>query len=100
MVNSGHFTFRKGSGVKARRVMRVFIEPEADRVLWLHIRVLYVLVGPTPRGLRQSASTSRLYEWHDQKKGLTGAGLLMEATHIPVWALHGSIDLSPQGSPS
>ena len=68
MVNSGHFTFRKGSGVKARRVMRVFIEPEADRVLWLHIRVLYVLVGPTPRGLRQSASTSRLYEWHDQKR--------------------------------
>jgi hypothetical protein len=23
--------------------MRVFVEPEADRVLWLHVRVLLVL---------------------------------------------------------
>src|SRR6195256_2292709 len=43
LVNSGHFTIRKGGGVEARRLMRVLVEPEADRVLWLHVRVLLVL---------------------------------------------------------
>src|SRR5262249_34647604 len=34
-----------------------------------------------------SYSTSRLYEWHDPKKGLTGAGLLVEvARHPPATA--------------
>src|SRR3984893_12863065 len=40
LVNSGHCTIRKGRGIEARRLMRVLIEPEADRVLWLHVRVL------------------------------------------------------------
>ena len=44
--------------------MRVFVEPEADRVLWLHVRVLLVLdqgegrglcVGPYKRPNRSSA---------------------------------------------
>jgi len=36
---------------KARRLMRVFVEPEADRVLWLHVRVLLVLdQGETAAG--------------------------------------------------
>src|SRR5262249_14468559 len=43
LVNSCHFTIRKRRGVEARSVMRVFVEPEADRVLWLHVRVLLVL---------------------------------------------------------
>src|SRR6059058_1456170 len=43
LVNSRYFTIRKGDGVEARRLMRVFVEPEADRVLWLHVRVLLVL---------------------------------------------------------
>src|SRR6202035_5123077 len=34
LVNSGYFTIRKGDGVEVRRLMRVFVEPEADRVLW------------------------------------------------------------------
>src|SRR5436190_6832371 len=34
LVNRGHFTIRKGGGVEARGLMRVFVEPEADRVLW------------------------------------------------------------------
>ena len=42
LVNSGHFTIRKSGGVEARRLMRVLVEPEADRVLWLHVRVLLV----------------------------------------------------------
>jgi hypothetical protein len=42
-VNSGHFTVRKGGGVEAGRLMRVLVEPEADRVLWLHARVLRML---------------------------------------------------------
>ena len=42
-MNSGYFTIRKGGGVEARRLMRVFVEPEADRVLWLHVGVLLVL---------------------------------------------------------
>src|SRR5258708_4941739 len=43
LVNSGHFAIRKGGGVEARRLMRVLVEPEADRVLWLHFRVLLML---------------------------------------------------------
>src|SRR5262249_49483305 len=48
LVNSSYFTIRKGGGIEARRLMRVFVEPEADRVLWLH--VLSMLdQGLTPR---------------------------------------------------
>jgi hypothetical protein len=36
-VNSGHFTIRKRGGVEARRLMRVLVEPETDRVLWCHV---------------------------------------------------------------
>src|SRR5260221_8707741 len=46
LVNSGYFTIRKGDGVEARRLMRVFIEPEEDRVLWLHVRVLLIYDRP------------------------------------------------------
>jgi hypothetical protein len=35
LVNGGYFTIRKSNGVEARRLMRVLVEPEADRVLWL-----------------------------------------------------------------
>jgi len=31
--------------------MRVLVEPEADRVLWLHVRVLLVLDPGERRGL-------------------------------------------------
>src|ERR1035438_5288324 len=51
LVNSGYFTIRKGDGVEARRRMRVLVEPEADRVLWLHVRVLLVLDQGERRGL-------------------------------------------------
>src|SRR5207247_2004056 len=44
LVHSNHFTIRKGGGVEARRLMRVLVEPEADRVLGLHTCVLLVLV--------------------------------------------------------
>ncbi len=46
LVNGGYFTIRKGDGVEARRLVCVFVEPEADRVLWLHVRVLLVLDQP------------------------------------------------------
>jgi hypothetical protein len=39
-VNRGHFAIRKGVGVEARRLMRVLVEPEADRILGLHVCVL------------------------------------------------------------
>src|SRR5205814_2727523 len=55
LVNSGHFTIRKGGGVEARRLMRVLVEPEADRVLWFHVRVLLVLDQGERRGLRVDA---------------------------------------------
>src|SRR5688572_12128278 len=32
LVHSGDFAIRKGGGVEARRLMRVLVEPEADRV--------------------------------------------------------------------
>ena len=50
-MNSGYFTIRKGHGVEARRLMRVLGEPEADRVLWLHVRVLLALDQGERRGL-------------------------------------------------
>src|SRR5512132_2603452 len=42
-VNRFHFTIREGSGVKARRLLGVLVEPETDRVLWLHVPVLLLL---------------------------------------------------------
>src|SRR5262249_51501711 len=43
IVNSGYFTVREGGSVEARRLKRVLVEPEADRVLWLHVSILLVL---------------------------------------------------------
>src|SRR6185369_16990227 len=51
LVNSGYFTIRKGRGVKARRLKRIFVEPETDRVLWLHVSML-----PARSGSRQVVS--------------------------------------------
>src|ERR1700686_665608 len=59
LVNSGYFTVRKGDGVKARRLMRVFVKPEADRVLWLHVRVLLVLNQGKARSLTEAACQQR-----------------------------------------
>src|SRR5947207_9961273 len=36
LVNGGHFTIRKGGGVKARRVNRVLVEPATNCVFWRH----------------------------------------------------------------
>ena len=41
--NSGYSTVREGGGVEARRFKRVFVEPEADRVLWRHVSILLAL---------------------------------------------------------
>ena len=46
-MNSGYFTVGKGGSVKARRLMRVFVEPQADRVLRLQVRALLVLDSPS-----------------------------------------------------
>src|SRR5207248_6453099 len=55
LVNSGHFAVRKGGGVEARRLNRVFVEPETNRVLWLHGCVLLCArSGRTPRSLRRT----------------------------------------------
>src|SRR6059036_508838 len=51
LVNSGYFTIGKDDGVETRRLMRVLVEPEADRILWLHVRVLLVLDQGERRGL-------------------------------------------------
>src|SRR5207248_10887175 len=85
LVNRGHFTVRKGGGVEARRLDRVFVEPETNRVLWLHIRLLPCArsersprsrgkrVGPmaasSPRGRRHPASprASRVYASFGQR---------------------------------
>src|SRR5882672_570018 len=37
LVDSGHFTIRKGGGVEPRRVLCVLVEPEADRVFRCHV---------------------------------------------------------------
>jgi hypothetical protein len=56
----------KGDGVEARRLMRVFVEPEANRVLWLHVRVLLVLdqgegLGPCVPVLRLARGELRSF---------------------------------------
>src|SRR6266568_5023106 len=51
LVNSGYFAIRKGGGVEARRLMRVFVKPETDRVLWLHVRMFLMLDRGEGRGL-------------------------------------------------
>jgi hypothetical protein len=51
-VNSGHFAIRKGGSVEARRFMPVLVEPEADRILWLHVWLLLVLDQGERRVLR------------------------------------------------
>src|SRR3954468_9696477 len=56
LVNSGYFTIGKSGRVEARRVMCVFIEPEADGVLWLHVRVLLVFGQRERRVLRSARS--------------------------------------------
>ncbi len=58
LVHGGHVTVRKRGGVEARRFMRVLVEPEADGVLWRHVRVLLVLVPRTPRAQRQPRPVS------------------------------------------
>src|SRR5437870_3419670 len=40
LVDSGHFTIRKGGGVEPRRVLCVLVEPEADRVFRFHVSFL------------------------------------------------------------
>src|SRR5207302_10472278 len=40
LMDSRHFTIRKGGGVEARRLNRVLVEPETNRVLRRHVRVL------------------------------------------------------------
>src|SRR5205823_7495292 len=42
-VNSGYFTIRKGDRIETRRLLRVFVEPQADCVLWFHVRVLLLV---------------------------------------------------------
>src|SRR5262249_36339550 len=51
LVKRGYFPIRTGDCVEVRRLMRVFVEPEANRVLWLHVRVLLVLDQGERRGL-------------------------------------------------
>ena len=60
LVNGGDFAIRKGGGVEARRLMRVLVEPEADRVFWLHLRVLLLPARPYKTGLAATdAAASR-----------------------------------------
>jgi hypothetical protein len=42
-MNCGYFAVRKSGGVEARRILRVFVESEANCILVLHVRVLLVL---------------------------------------------------------
>src|SRR4029077_10302052 len=67
LVNSGHFTIRKGGGVEARRLVRVLVEPEADRVLWLHVRVL---LGRRHQTFSNSAPARKLGPMHIGRYGL------------------------------
>src|SRR5205823_8481214 len=46
LMDSGYFTVRKSCSVELRSLMRIFVEPEADRVLGLHRCVLLALGQP------------------------------------------------------
>src|SRR5262249_44868051 len=57
IVDSRYLAIRKGGGVEGRRLKRVLVEPEADRVLWLH-----VLCAPCARSGRPLWSRPALVE--------------------------------------
>jgi hypothetical protein len=66
-VNSDYLTIRKGGGIEARRILRVLVEPEANRVFRLHVRVLLVLDQGRRRGLATNAAAlSESYRWRDR----------------------------------
>src|SRR5688572_30484169 len=55
-VNRADFTVRKRGGVEASRLLRILVEPEANRVLWLHVRVApRARLGPMRLLLRTTA---------------------------------------------
>src|SRR5215471_5759427 len=58
IVNPGYFTIGKSGGIEARCLVRVFVKPEANRVLWLHIRMLRLLIqSPMIDGIIVQKST-------------------------------------------
>src|ERR1700730_15695351 len=66
----------KGLGVPERRLMRVLVEPQADRFLWLHVRVFLVL----DQTERPQGSTARSEAMTDQslprrRSAVDGEGL-------------------------
>src|SRR5204863_5417493 len=76
LVNSDHFAIRKGGGIEARRRMSVLVEPEADRILWLHVFVLLVVDHSRPpcassrRGIRGgSASVCKMLDSETAGRG-------------------------------
>jgi hypothetical protein len=52
-VDSGYFAVWKGGGVELRGRMRVFVEPEADGVLWGHGLLLLVGIRVKDADLRR-----------------------------------------------
>ncbi len=59
LMYSGYFAVRKSGCVETRRLVRLFVEPEADRVLWLHLRVLLVLGRDNVATFASNRTTSR-----------------------------------------
>src|SRR5437867_4640011 len=81
LVNGGHLGIRKGGGVEACRLMRVLVEPEVDRVLWLHV-VCSLFSIQTP--LRVSAST----HWANSPPGHRGYLATAHPATVPLLQLH------------
>src|SRR5699024_2234449 len=52
LVHSSEFAVWKGGGVEARRLMRIVVVPESDRILRFHVRIYSTIVLKPPCAMR------------------------------------------------
>src|SRR5439155_8901050 len=104
LVDSGHFTIRKGGGVEPRRVLCVLVEPEADRVFWFHVSFTFFPklagYGTKPKGragtdvLPIPSSADAFRSEHCE---LPGVGSLIVADEIRITVCAFQLEISVVG---
>src|SRR5204863_9105262 len=87
LVDSGHFTTRKGGGVEPRRVLCVLVEPEANRVFWFHVSFTFPKL-PIPSSADAFSSEHR---------ELPGVGSLIVADEIRITVCAFQLEISVVG---
>src|SRR5437762_7647056 len=88
LVDSGHFTIRKGGGVEPRRVLCVLVEPETNRVFRFHVSFTFFPKLPIP----SSANAFR-----SEHRELPGVGSLIVADEIRITVCAFQLEISVVG---